>query len=352
MSQLSNTFKGHILDINDIIRIIGSTHQYEMIADGSYNNIYAPVFDKNGNKINENFIIRVSKYPLSNEKEVIKRKKESSLMKKIYDDYFEKNYNDDDDYDDEDYNIVPEIFHAFAKVGSVAYEIVERFDMDLYTYLGTNRNNIPEENLYNVLNQAIEIIKELVELNIYCWDYKPSNFLINIDGLDVRATDLDPYFCLLNSESKSEMDTSIYLSIEIMQVLVLAVQLAGPFEAVRNVVKTIVDENDLCAHIPLIANITSYMLEGKFYDDQSFSDFCKKNVDNPLCTHMWKEPIKTFIHYIKQDANLDMETLKFIYASCEYIWNLSPYNTIPAAVAPLPMPASQVLSRHPACSPR
>tara|TARA_B110000285_G_scaffold235072_1_gene314552 strand:+ start:6861 stop:7967 length:1107 start_codon:yes stop_codon:yes gene_type:complete len=337
-SQLSKTFNSSIQNIDDIISSINSTHQFEMIGEGQFNNIYTAVIDKNGKKIKENFIIRVSKYPLSTEKEVIARKKESSLMEKIYNDY------DDDDYDDEDYNIVPEIFYAFAKVGSLAYEIVERFDMDLYTYLGTNRNiPIPEENLYKVLNEAIEIIKELVELNIYCWDYKPSNFLINIDGLDVRATDLDPFFCLLNSESKSEMDTSIYLSIEIMQVLVLAVQAAGSGKAVQNVVKRIVNENDLCEHIPLIANITSYMMEGKFYDDHSFSDFCKENVDNPLCTHMWKDPIKTFIYYIKRDEQNQLRVLKFIYASCEYIWNLSPKKT---ELAPANNVSTNILSNN------
>ena len=111
-----------------------------------------------------------------------------------------------------------------------AFELKEGFDMDLKTYL---KKNVPVSKKVRALTDAINCMKALNKMKLYCFDVKPGNFLVNVNRrpvhykgkskeVYVRITDLGADFCTETDLRFTKHSKRAFETITQIQLLLMA----------------------------------------------------------------------------------------------------------------------------------
>jgi len=111
-----------------------------------------------------------------------------------------------------------------------AFELKEGFDMDLKTYL---KKNVPVSQKVRALTDAINCMKALNKMGLYCFDVKPGNFLVNVNRrpvhykgkskeVYVRITDLGADFCTETDLRFTKHSKRAFETITQIQLLLMA----------------------------------------------------------------------------------------------------------------------------------
>ena len=114
--------------------------------------------------------------------------------------------------------------------GGFAFELKEGFDMDLKTYL---KKNVPVSKKVRALTDAINCMKALNKMGLYCFDVKPGNFLVNVNRrpvhykgkskeVYVRITDLGADFCTETDLRFTKHSKRAFETITQIQLLLMA----------------------------------------------------------------------------------------------------------------------------------
>tara|TARA_Y100000389_G_scaffold58938_1_gene54944 strand:+ start:13246 stop:14559 length:1314 start_codon:yes stop_codon:yes gene_type:complete len=209
VKMLENIFE---IDRNSYIK---KDVQLKQIGKGGFNTVYSTnLFWRNSP-----IILRMSTDPLS-AKELRERIAEVKFNLKVNN----KNPGKLTEFTYFATSFMSHTAHGFA------FELKEGFDMDLKTYL---KKNVPVSKKVRALTDAINCMKALNKMGLYCFDVKPGNFLVNVNRrpvhykgkskkVYVRITDLGADFCTETDLRFTKHSKRAFETITQIQLLLMA----------------------------------------------------------------------------------------------------------------------------------